>query len=97
MADLFGVEVDFWVYPGSPTFAMRTFLKLINTEMVDLYVGAGVAMFSHGGMSYMPIQGVGGLEISLSRNLALNAEIGAFGLGGVTEGVTAGLGAHFYF
>lgn len=94
IADLLGFEVDlFWI----PSFTTRSFLKLFNTEMVDLYIGGGVAIFSTGTPPTLrtPFQGVGGLEISLSHNLALNAEVGAYINGGM--GVTAGLGAHFYF
>jgi len=95
--DLLGVEVDLFVVAGSPSFTMRALFKAFNLEIVDIYIGGGVAFYSFGGKLYTPFQGTGGLEISLSRNLALNAEVGFFGLGGVGGGVTAGLGAHFYF
>lgn len=93
LADLFGLEVDFWVFPGFPSFAVRSLFKLYNSPIVDLYTGLGVAFFN----AAAPFQGMSGLEISLSHSLALNAEVGIFGLGGTTGGVTAGLGAHIYF
>lgn len=93
LADLFGVDVNFWVFPGFPSFALRTLFKFFNTSIVDIYTGLGMAFFN----GATPFQLVSGLEVSISRNLALNFEVGLFGLGGTSGGVTAGLGAHFYF
>ena len=93
LADLFGLDAAFWVFPGFPSFAIRSLFKLFNTPIVDIYSGLGVAFFN----GAAPFQGLTGLEISISHNLALIAEVGVFGLGGTTGGVTAGLGAHFYF
>ena len=93
LADLFGLDADFWVFPGFPSLAIRSLFKLFNSPIVDLYTGLGVAFFAN----VAPFQAVSGLEISLSRSLALNAEVGIFGLGGTAGGVTAGLGVHFYF
>lgn len=95
-ADLLGLEVDLWVVAGGPSFTIRSFLKLFNSEMVDVYGGAGVAFFSKGGKFIAPFQALAGLEISFNRRLALNSEVGAFLLDGKL-GVTAGLGLHFYF
>jgi hypothetical protein len=43
------------------------------------------------------VQGVVGLEMRLTPQIALNGEIGVFGLGGTRGGVTSGLGVHLYF
>jgi hypothetical protein len=48
-------------------------------------------------MLYIPVQGVVGLEMRLTPQIALNGEIGVFGLGGTRGGVTSGLGVHLYF
>jgi hypothetical protein len=93
LADLFGIDVDFWVFPGFPSFAFRTLFKVFNTMIVDIYSGLGMAFFN----GATPVQLMSGLEISISHNLALNAEVGIFGFGATSGGVTAGLGAHFYF
>ncbi len=93
LADLFGLDAAFWVFPGFPSFAIRSLFKLYNSPIVDIYTGLGVAFFN----GAAPFQGLTGLEISISHSLALVAEVGIFGLGGTSGGVTAGLGAHFYF
>jgi len=93
LADLFGIDVDFWVFPGFPSFSFRTLFKVFNSTIVDIYSGLGMAFFKVA----TPFQLVSGLEISISHNLALNAEVGVFGFGGTSGGVTAGLGTHFYF
>lgn len=95
-ADLLGLEVDLWVVAEGPSFTIRSFLKLFNTEIVDIYTGAGVAFFGLEGKLKTPFQALVGLEISFNRRLALNSEVGAFLLDGKL-GVTAGLGIHFYF
>jgi len=93
LADLFGIDIDFWVFPGFPSFSFRTLFKVFNSTIVDIYSGLGMAFFN----GATPFQLMTGLEISLSHNLALNAEVGVFGFGATSGGVTAGLGAHFYF
>ncbi len=93
MADLFGIDVDFWVFPGFPSFAFRSLFKIFNTTIVDIYTGLGMAFFD----GATPFQLASGLEISISPSLALNTEVGVFGFGATDGGVTAGLGAHFYF
>jgi hypothetical protein len=93
LADLFGLDVNFWVFPGFPSFAFRTLFKFFNTPIVDIYSGLGMAVFN----GATPFQLMSGLEVSISRNLALDFEVGVFGFGGTTGGVSAGLGAHFYF
>jgi len=93
LAEFFGIDVDFWVFPGFPSFSFRTLFKVFNLTIVDIYSGLGMAFFN----GATPFQLVSGLEISLSHNLALNAEVGVFGFGATEGGVTAGLGAHFYF
>lgn len=93
LADLFGLDVNFWVFPGFPSFAFRTLFKFFNTPIVDIYSGLGMAFFN----AATPFQLMSGLEVSISRNLTLNFEVGVFGFGGTTGGVSAGLGAHFYF
>jgi hypothetical protein len=93
LADLFGLDVNFWVFPGFPSFAFRTLFKFFNTPIVDIYSGLGMAVF----YNVTPLQLLSGLEVSISRNLALDFEVGVFGFGGTTGGVSAGLGAHFYF
>ncbi|MGQ9477317.1 MAG: hypothetical protein ACUVRH_02355 [Candidatus Bipolaricaulia bacterium] len=93
LADLFGLDVNFWVFPGFPSFAFRTLFKFFNTPIVDIYSGLGMAVFN----GATPFQLMSGLEVSISRNLALNFEVGVFGFGATSGGVSAGLGAHFYF
>ncbi|MCR4404023.1 MAG: hypothetical protein NUW06_01785 [Candidatus Acetothermia bacterium] len=93
LADLFGIDVNFWVFPGFPSFAIRTLFKFFNTSIVDIYTGLGMAFFN----GATPFQLVSGMEVSISRNLALNFEVGVFGFGATSGGVSAGLGAHFYF
>jgi hypothetical protein len=100
--DRFGIEGDFFVVGSSLSFTPRLFLKVINLEIADLYVGGGVSFFTYAPpqealMLYIPVQGVVGLEMRLTPQVALNGEIGVFGLGGTRGGVTSGLGVHLYF
>jgi hypothetical protein len=100
--DRFGIEGDFFVVGSSLSFTPRLFLKVINLEIADLYVGGGVSFFTYAPpqealMLYIPVQGVLGLEMRLTPQIALNGEIGVFGLGGTRGGVTSGLGVHLYF
>jgi hypothetical protein len=100
--DRFGIEGDFFVVGSSLSFTPRLFLKVINLEIADLYVGGGVSFFTYAPpqealMLYIPVQGVVGLEMRLTPQIALNGEIGGFGLGGTRGGVTSGLGVHLYF
>jgi hypothetical protein len=100
--DRFGIEGDFFVVGSSLSFTPRLFLKVINLEIADLYVGGGVSFFTYAPpqealMLYIPVQGVVGLEMRLTPQIALNGEIGVFGLGGTRGGVTSGLGVHLYF
>jgi len=100
--DRFGIEGDFFVVGSSLSFTPRLFLKVINLEIADLYVGGGVSFFTYAPpqealMLYIPVQGVVGLEMRLTPQIALNGEIGVFGFGGTRGGVTSGLGVHFYF
>jgi len=93
LADLFGIDLNFWIFPGFPSFAFRSLFKVFNTTIVDIYTGLGMAFFN----GATPFQLMSGLEVSISRNLALNFEVGVFGFGATEGGVSAGLGAHFYF
>jgi hypothetical protein len=100
--DRFGIEGDFFVVGSSLSFTPRLFLKVINLEIADLYAGGGVSFFTYAPpqealMLYIPVQGVVGLEMRLTPQIALNGEIGVFGLGGTRGGVTSGLGVHLYF
>jgi len=95
LGDLFGIEVDFFVVDQAPSFAARAFVKYLRTPLVDLYAGTGVGFFGFNGGLVAPFQAATGIEIQLTPNLALNAEIGAYFRG--VAGVTAGLGAYFYF
>lgn len=102
VSDLFGFEADFFVVGSALSFTPRAFLKVINLEIADLYVGGGVGIFAYAPpqdalMLYTPLQGLVGLEMRLTPRVALNGEIGIFGLGGTKGGVTSGLGLHFYF
>jgi len=94
IADLFGLEAAFFIVDQAPSIAARAFLKFLNTSIVDLYVGTGAAFFAADGMLVTPLQVVTGIEVRLTANLALHAEVGLL-FRGVSE-VTAGLGAHFY-
>ncbi len=95
LGDLFGIEADFFVVNQAPSFAVRAFVKYLRTPLVDLYVGTGVAFFGFNGGLVAPFQAATGIEIQLTPNVALNAEIGAYFRG--VAGITAGLGAYFYF
>ncbi|MCS7197943.1 MAG: hypothetical protein NZ930_04595 [Candidatus Bipolaricaulota bacterium] len=102
LADLYGVEANFFVVGSALSFTPRAFLKVINLEIADLYVGLGVSAFVYAPpqdalMLYTPLQGIIGLEMRLTPRIALNAELGIFGLGGTRGGVTSGVGLHFYF
>jgi len=102
VSDLFGFEANFFVVGSSLSFTPRAFFKVINLEIADLYVGAGVGLFAYTPpqdalMLYTPLQGLIGLEMRLTPRVALNGEVGIFGLGGTKGGVTSGLGLHFYF
>lgn len=102
LADLYGFEANFFVVGSSLSFTPRAFLKVINLEIADLYVGLGVSAFAYAPpqdalMLYTPLQGIVGLEMRLTPRIALNGELGIFGLGGTKGGVTSGLGLHFYF
>lgn len=94
VANLFGFESTLFIVDRIPSLTIRTFLKFLNTSIVDLYVGLGVAFFSSDGMLVVPLQTVTGIEIRLTENLALDAEVGLL-FRGVSE-VTSGLGIHFY-
>lgn len=93
LGDLFGIDVNFWIFPGSPSFAFRTLFKIYNSTIVDIYTGLGMGFF----YNVTPFQLVSGLEVSISHNIALNFEVGLFGLGNTSGGVTSGFGAHIYF
>ena len=100
--DRLGIEGDFFVVGSSLSFTPRLFLKIIDLEIADLYVGGGLSFFTYAPpqealMLYIPVQGVVGLEMRLTPQIALNGEIGVFGFGGTRGGVTSGLGVHFYF
>jgi hypothetical protein len=102
ISDLFGFEADFFVVGSALSFTPRAFFKVMNLEIADLYVGAGVGIFAYAPpqdalMLYTPLQGLIGLEMRLTPRVALNGEVGIFGLGGTKGGVTSGLGLHFYF
>jgi hypothetical protein len=100
--DRLGIEGDLFVVGSSLSFTPRFFFKVINLEIADLYVGGGLSFFTYAPpqealMLYIPMQGVVGLEMRLTPQIALNGEIGVFGFGGTRGGVTSGLGVHFYF
>ncbi len=95
IADLFGVEATLFVVDQAPSLTARAFLKYLNTTLVDLYIGTGVAFFGSGGMLVTPLQVVTGIEVRLTPRLALIAEVGLL-FRGVSE-VTSGLGVHVYF
>lgn len=102
VGDLFGFEANFFVVGSSLSFTPRAFVKVVNLPLADLYLGVGVGIFAYTPpqdalMLYTPLQGVVGLEMRLTPHLAVNGEIGIFGLGGTKGGVTSGLGLHFYF
>ncbi len=102
LVDLFGFEANFFVVGSSLSFTPRAFLKAINLPLADLYLGVGVGIFAYTPpqdalMLYTPLQGFVGLEMRLTPHLAVNGEVGLFGLGGTKGGVTSGLGLHFYF
>lgn len=95
LSDLLGIEVDFFVVDRAPSFTLRAFVKYLRTPLVDLYAGAGVSFFGFNGGLVVPFQAATGIQIRLTPSLALNAELGAYFRG--VAGVTAGLGAYFYF
>ncbi len=94
IADLFGLSATIFIVDGAPSATARAFLKFLNTSIVDLYVGTGAAFFVNSGMIVVPLQAVTGIEIRLTPNVALHAEVGLL-FRGVSE-VTSGLGVHFY-
>lgn len=102
ISDFYGFEGDFFVVGSALSFTPRAFLKVINLEIADLYVGMGIGIFAYAPpqdalMLYTPLQGLVGLEMRLTPRVALNGEVGIFGFGGTQGGVTSGLGVHFYF
>ncbi|MCX8103044.1 MAG: hypothetical protein N3E42_01170 [Candidatus Bipolaricaulota bacterium] len=102
LSDSYGFEANFFVVGSALSFTPRAFLKVINLEIADLYIGLGVGLFAYAPpqdalMLYTPLQGLMGLEMRLTPRVALNGEVGIFGLGGTKGGVTSGLGLHFYF
>ncbi len=94
IANLFGFEATLFVVDQAPSLSGRAFIKYLNTSVADLYVGTGVAFFGSEGVFVVPLQAVSGLEVRLTPNLAISAEVGLL-FRGVSE-VTAGLGFHFY-
>jgi hypothetical protein len=94
IANLFGFEASIFVVDGAPSFAARSFIKFINTSLVDLYVGTGAAFFGSEGKLVVPLQAMSGIEIRLSEHIAINAELGLLFRG--VSGVTAGFSADFY-
>ena len=101
IADLVGFELDAFLIENSPSFSPRTFVKLLNTDIVDIYLGAGLSLFIYAEkgktLLFTPLQGLAGIEIRLTSNIVLNAELGLFGHSGKPQGVTSGMGIHFYF
>ncbi len=95
IADLFGIEGHVFVVGGAPSFAARGFVKFFNSPFVDLYVGTGAAFFTSSGTFVMPLQATTGIEVRLTRQLALTSEVGLMFRGVST--VTAGLGLQVYF
>jgi hypothetical protein len=63
LADLFGLDVNFWVFPGFPSFAFRTLFKFFNTPIVDIYSGLGMAVFYNGATPFQLIERPGGLDL----------------------------------
>jgi hypothetical protein len=94
IANLFGFEAAIFVVDGSPSLATRTFIKFVNTSLVDLYIGTGAAFFGTEGEFVVPLQALSGIEIRFNEHIALNAEVGLLFRGVST--VTAGFGFHFY-
>jgi hypothetical protein len=94
IANLFGFEATLFVVDQAPSLSGRAFIKYLNTSVADLYVGTGVAFFGSGGTFVVPLQAVSGIEVRLTPNFAISAEVGLL-FRGVSE-VTAGLGFHFY-
>ena len=95
IADLFGLEGHVFVVSGAPSFAARGFIKFFNSPFVDLYIGTGAAFFTSAGTFVMPLQATTGIEVRLTRQLALVSEVGLMFRGVST--VTAGLGMQIYF
>lgn len=94
IANLFGFEAAIFVVDGAPSLATRTFIKFVNTSIVDLYVGTGAAFFGTEGEFVVPLHALTGIEIRFNEHIAMNGEIGMLFRGVST--VTAGLGFHFY-
>lgn len=94
IANLFGFEATLFVVDQAPSLAGRAFIKYLNTSVADLYVGTGVAFFGSEGTFVVPLQALSGIEVRLTPNFALAAEVGLL-FRGVSE-VTAGFGFHFY-
>jgi hypothetical protein len=100
--DFAALEFDLFMLSNSPSFSPRLLMKVLNSEIVDLYLGGGLSLFTHldekgKTLLFLPIQGISGLEIRLTPHIALNAELGIFGHSGQVKGVTSGIGLHYYF
>jgi hypothetical protein len=102
IADLIGFDASFFLVGTSLSFTPRALFKLINLDLADIYIGAGMGFFAYTPpndalMLYTPVQIFTGLEMRFIPNIAFTGEVGIFGLGGTRGGVTGGLGVHFYF
>lgn len=102
--DFFGIEVigyltesgDEWHSDEITELTVRGLLKFFDREVTDLYVAVGVTYKSYW---YEPIVHIaGGLEWSISRNIAFNFEVGvAADFSGANLVPFVGGGLHFYF
>jgi hypothetical protein len=93
----FGLEIDIFTRENNPTFAIRGLFRFLDMEIATLYTGAGVAFFSKGLIFDSTLQAVLGIDIAITPNFIMSAEVGGI-LGGESPvPVSAAAGVHYYF
>jgi len=93
----YGMELSVFTRESNPTFSIRAFYRYIRTNIVDLYIGGGVAFFSEALSFDSTLQGVLGIDIELVENFAFTVEIGGVFGGQAAIPVTAAAGLFYYF
>lgn len=97
MADNLGLEGNFLLFNEQLCLAGKLLLRLGDTSNFDFYTVLGGWHLSRPREGEVRLFALGGMELSISPNLALNLEFGEWlGLDGRYD-MMIGTGIHFYF
>ena len=93
----YGLEVSVFTRESNPTFSIRALYSFIQTGIVALYAGGGVAFFSEGLSFDSTLQAMLGIEIELLEKLIFVVEVGGVFGGQAAIPATAAAGIFYYF